>query len=485
MHRIGRVLLGVMVAGQVFLTMPDARATACDGVAITTDDDPQAVVDAQPPGTRFCLESGIHRGFSVQPRDGDRFTGEPGTVLSGARVLTEFVQEGDVWWVGGQSQEGQVHGDCTPSAPRCDRPEDLFLDRELLLHVTSVEALGPGRWWFDYAADRIYLGNDPEGRIVETSVTRHAFHGNAAGIEISNLTVEMYANPAQSGAVMAGEGPGGDAEPRDGWIITGVTAQLNHGAGIAFDRTIGTRIVASRADFNGQIGIAGTGEATLIEGNEIAGNNTAGFLWEWEAGGTKFALHNGLTVRGNRVHNNAGPGLWSDIDNRDVLYEENEVWDNAAAGIFHEISFNAVIRNNRLSGNGLIDHGWCYGAGIQISMSSDVQVTGNVLIDNARSIVGISQDRGEPYRLANLVVRDNLSVTTDLVGESVTGICDDAGNDVFSAASGNRFEENEYRGRGQAWWWDGAEMDDFDDWQATGNDASGSWQARLTDERGE
>ena len=66
----------------------------------------------------------------------------------------------------------------------------------------------------------------------------------------------------------------------------------------------------------------------------------------WEAGGTKFARTRDLVVRRNFVHHNRGPGLWTDIDNVRTLYEANRVEDNGEAGILHEISYAAVIRNN-------------------------------------------------------------------------------------------------------------------------------------------
>jgi parallel beta-helix repeat protein len=43
----------------------------------------QAVVDANPSGTTFYLRAGVHSGQSIKPRDGDKFIGEPGTILSG------------------------------------------------------------------------------------------------------------------------------------------------------------------------------------------------------------------------------------------------------------------------------------------------------------------------------------------------------------------------------------------------------------------
>ncbi len=61
---------------------------------------------------------------------------------------------------------------------------------------------------------------------------------------------------------------------------------------------------------------------------------------------SKFAYSDTLTVSNNYSHDNDGPGMWTDISSIRTLYEKNIVMNNARAGIFHETSYDAVIRNN-------------------------------------------------------------------------------------------------------------------------------------------
>ena len=57
-------------------------------MAIGAGDDAQRVVNGHPPGTTYIVKAGIHlRNFSVQPKSGDTFCGEPGAVLDGGRSL--------------------------------------------------------------------------------------------------------------------------------------------------------------------------------------------------------------------------------------------------------------------------------------------------------------------------------------------------------------------------------------------------------------
>ena len=48
----------------------------------------QQMVDTHPAGTTYLIKAGTHlRNFSIQPRSGDTFCGEPGAVLDGGRSL--------------------------------------------------------------------------------------------------------------------------------------------------------------------------------------------------------------------------------------------------------------------------------------------------------------------------------------------------------------------------------------------------------------
>jgi len=67
---------------------PLSMCAAGGGVAIGAGDDAQSVVDAHAAGTTYLVKAGIHqRNFSVRPKSGDSFCGEPGAVLDGGRSL--------------------------------------------------------------------------------------------------------------------------------------------------------------------------------------------------------------------------------------------------------------------------------------------------------------------------------------------------------------------------------------------------------------
>jgi parallel beta-helix repeat protein len=317
-------------------------------VEIYPGQDIQAAVNAAGPGTSFTLKPGVHRLQMVRPKEGDTFASEPGAILSGARPLLSFARAGSVWVATGQAQQNPRAGVCEPEYSRCTFPEQLFIDDQPLRHVDSLREVVDGTWFFDYTAHQIYIGTDPADRRVETSVTAVAFDATANRVTITGLVIEKYANPAQRGAV--------NGEGKTDWVVAGNEIRLNHGVGVRVGAA--SRVEGNNVHHNGQLGVSAQGAAVIVGNNEIAFNNTAHFDAGWEAGGGKFVSTSGLVLRGNFVHHNAGPGLWADIDNIGTLYEDNTCEDNQRSGIFHEISYAAVIRNNIVRRNGFGMSDW-------------------------------------------------------------------------------------------------------------------------------
>ena len=448
------------LADTAAVSIASAPSGPCSPTAtyLCPGDDVAAKVAAQPQGTSFTFAPGVFRGQSITPKSNMSFTGSPGsTILTGARVLSDWTASGSSWYAGGQSQENTSYNpkyQCQAPYPGCFRPEQLWVDGVLYEHVLSQGEMGPGKWYFDYGADRIYIPVNPDGKTVETSVTRIAFGGSATGVTIRNLIVEKYANEAQKGVVNHGIAAG--------WVIEDNEVRWNHGTGIV----AGTNGVLRRnkVHHQGQMGLKAFGSNALVEDNEIAYNNTAGFGpgLSGEAGGTKFVGTSGLVVRGNFSHHNDGPGLWTDINNYNCLYENNRVEDNKWRGIFHEISYDCVIRNNQVRRNGHDFPGTIgafEGSGILISNSPNVEVYGNVVEDNRNGIMARDEDRGGgtrgPWNTTNLYVHDNVVRQTD--GGRAAGITDgDALFDPYSAASNNRYARNTYIiGSTTKWRWAG------------------------------
>jgi Right handed beta helix region len=439
---------------------PDAADVTAEAAAVVTagsvrlplGSNFQAAVNANPPGTRFVIARGIHRMQQVIPRDGDSFVGEPGAIVSGARRLLPagFRRDGARWFVTGQTQEGFTTGATLPGFERDQHPEELFVNGgRRLRHAASLADLGPGAWFFDYAADRIYLGEDPATfTLIETSVTPFAFGGTGVrNVTIENLIVEKYASPYQRGAI------GGDVNNRFtyDWTVRNTTVRRNHAGGIQIGP--GMTVDGCQVVDNGQIGISGEGShdergysaRVTVRRTEIARNLVLGFDWGHEGGGTKFSnTPSGMLFEQNWVHHNAGPGAWWDVEARHVEIRSNLIELNEEQGIFYEISWNARIYWNVVRRNSLESTG----APIDISQSHDVEVFANLLVDN-RTGIYLRHDhrRIDQGHLANVRVHDN-----DIHSSGGwTGILLDNAPDNSVQQAGNTFYRNTYRTDNATW----------------------------------
>ena len=291
----------------------------------------------------------------------------------------------------------------------------------------------------------------------------YAFTSSANAVSIVNIEVRNYNTGNQWRAAIVGMG--GD------WVIDSCEIHHNRVAGIYLEK--GDPVVRNNhIHHNGRSGLSVRyTNGGLLENNEIAYNNWEQ-KWRWgtEAGGGKMWSTTDLVIRGNWSHHNHGPGIWTDHDNIGTVYENNIIEDNIANGIFHEISYDAVIRNNVIRRNGSDNARWLWGGGIMIASSQNVEIYGNLLEDNANGIAMTRQSRGTgeygPRTLANNYVHDNT-----IINSGLTGAAQDVGNDTIYN-SDIRFEGNTYSGN-VGWWWLNGERS-WSEWQSYGHDTAGT-----------
>lgn len=513
-----------LVGGAAFL------ATTSGPTVITTSDNAVSVVAAGYAGTTYSFACpGVTTGCThriankLVPRVGDTLTTPQAAILSGAITLPSTVGLGSDWtlvsgiWRMAQTARSPDHAhtgtsvDCDAGIDRCEYPEDLFRDGVEKRHVTSTGAVTAGTFFYDYAANLLYVGDNPSGHVMELSIAENAVKASVNSVTIEKLTIEKFATNVQTGAIE----PGGTD-----WVLRNTEVRYNHARGTS----LGTRMWLhdNYIHHNFEEGVAGIGDNVLFEKNELAYNRSAvvGFARGFEAGGSKFAFTNYLIVRLNNVHHNDGVGLWTDISNRHCEISGNTVDDNGWSGIMHEISFDCIIRDNIIRRNGLLHPDVALGgkqcfvtdAGIFIAASANVQVYGNYLEGNADSICAMQQDRSSnesgfseatgSYRVRGLSVHDNviagsgasgghmgLSADTfatevvDLTGTYAGGSDPVEVRQPAGTGYNNHFECNRYyvgAGTSGLFWWDWVGGYLFADWQALGHDTGSAVRCVAT-----
>ena len=330
------------------------------------------IINSAKPGSSFFFKAGTYRTGEFLPKSDMSFYGERGAVLNGSVILDDFVRVGNFWRSKGVSyQPGphEVSDVCMDKGGRCNVWIDLYIDDKPLLHVNSMSRLNQSTWYYDFNTDSIYIAVEPSTKKIEISKLKSAFSTHTSllskKVTISNLYIEKFANRPQFGVIHC-------KSSDKGWLISNNVIRLNHGAGVIFgdEAVIKNNSIVN----NGQLGCGGGGKNSVFECNELSANNFAFYDAGWEAGGSKFAHSEGLKVTRNFVYDNLGPGLWTDINNDKTLYEYNLVLNNTI-GIFHEISYEAIIRDNIVINNTEVPFGQ-----IWISTSGPVEIYRNIII---------------------------------------------------------------------------------------------------------
>jgi parallel beta-helix repeat protein len=119
----------------------------------------------------------------------------------------------------------------------------------------------------------------------------------------------------------------------------------------------------------------------VVRGNVITDNSYGGWNWGWMGGGTKFVASVGLTVDGNVVANNNGPGIWCDIGCSGATISNNIVHDNLGPNVMYEVSSNARITNNRIWGQA-----GAFRPALYVASSGSVEVDNNLVAWSGRGI---------------------------------------------------------------------------------------------------
>jgi hypothetical protein len=382
--RIGRrnvlvgIVVGCLVIASVVIGLNLDRGT------------PPASNDASPAKNQA---GGNHGGSSADVR--------PGRLVCGQKILNSpFSYDGPA----GSYSSGRA-GLPTYGVPGSDFPNDTAgviiptgknFYASYQLRPNTVYYLLPGVHTGNFQADTndAFVGGFSNGQPTVLSggysqlywaIDSNSTIGNQAGVTVEYLTVEKYQPAGNAGVI--------NPDSNTGWTIRYNTITLNvPGAGVLLgaDNVLKDNCLT----LNGQYGfqsvaanswgrdqLTGGPYNLIVEGNEISYNDTCDFEglldnpsigWskhnpvptryrnphcgqvvpDGDQGGFKLWQTDGVTIKGNYIHNNWGPGGWADTDNANTTYTDNTITDNDAGAILEEVSYNFSITNNYIARNG-------------------------------------------------------------------------------------------------------------------------------------
>ena len=381
------------------------------------------------PNTVYTGFESINQTYGLVFKSGQKLVGSGGTILDGSVLVTGWVlHSAGVWrkdgvlpapylgtWNGttfsndgGQSEipfGNTTRPDLAGAAyPREQMWRDgVHMTRVMRLQdlTSSVVAGGDisNRFYQDFDTNRIYVNADPNGHEMRMSRARYliqsadgSYPNALSGCALQNLTIRRFASKSQLGAATLNG---------SGWVVDNCLFSGNHAIGLHLANADNAWVHHNQFLSNGQLGMGhNSSDNTIVEDNEFGYNNTDSY-WaaDWESGGYKCTYSLNNVFRRNKVWKNVGVGAWWDIDNRNPQIYNNDIWDNQADGIRHEISYGGRIYNNWISGNGLYFQfglrvpaspwGMLAVAGVNINSSPDVEVDGNILGPDPTRLVSV------------------------------------------------------------------------------------------------
>lgn len=226
----------------------------------------------------------------------------------------------------------------------------------------------------------------------------YAFTQPARNVTIRYLTIQNFGARGDSG----GQGVV-NHDQGSGWHIDHITVQDSAGAGVMLGSS--NVLAYSCLKDNGEYGFQGGYSHIVVDHNEVVGNNAD----NWEArqsgcgctGGAKFWGVDGATITSNYVHDNLGPGLWADTNNRGFDVEHNYLANNQGEGFIYETSYNLKLADNTFVRNALFAGPHLHGfpdSAVYISESgadgrvpgpygNSLTITGNTFKDNWGGVV--------------------------------------------------------------------------------------------------
>jgi hypothetical protein len=288
---------------------------------------------------------------------------------------------------------------------------------------------------------------------------------NVTNVTIKNITIQNYAPSAYQGAIYSGR------TGSSGWSILNDSIKSSAANGI-YTLAPNWSLVGNYIYNNAQGGVELNGadgassDNFIVTDNEFDSNNLNQSTYPYNSngcGGIKVYEAKGVTISFNYAHGNT-MGLWTDTDNQGVVFDNNDSENNLRPGIMHEISYDAVIQNNYIAGNGTSlycsSDGIFYCAGIFISNSGGtsgktVDVSNNKIIaasyGGAVSLLNYTRGSGifGPWIVQNVHVHNNWVNLSAGGTDTNFGAVDHDGTDPnMFTSQGNSFDYDSFTGAG-------------------------------------
>lgn len=432
------------VSGRVYFVATDGNA-ASEGLEVDFPTTIEAAVARVVTGDAIVMRGGIYRtgnltfnqGIIIQPYMDEK------PVLNGSLVADQWQAAGQGLWVAHWSYLFPAGPESWWQREREERftplhrfnNDGVFVDGQYLQSAGSKQEVNAGTFFVDYDANKIYIGVNPEGRLIEITAFRKAIfrttgevHGKVSdrrGPIIRGLEITQYPDTMVH---------------IDGFYPQGISPAPNNGKDV-----VGTILEHNIFSNCFRIGVFAIGDSLIMRHNKVINTNTEGV---YIVASNDVLLERNIFANNNIEHWTGFYPAAVKIFNQTnrVVCRENLVIDHPYSnGIWYDVgNTNGVFVNNRLENVGRID-GPSRTDNVFPSMnafffeiSEGVLCAGNVFVNCDQGIFILNAKSAEVYNNTLINSRATFARTsrgdqTDLFGWHITtgpGV-DDRDNHVF------------------------------------------------------
>lgn len=380
------------VPGTIYYVAPDGD-TASDGLVANIPTSVENAISIAEGGDAIVMRGGTYRTGNLKFNQGITIQAyrDENPVLNGTLIAEQWSQVEDSLWAtnwdylfpaGTEDWWNRERNEEHTPMHRFNN-DAVFVDGQYLQSVGNTEEVDEGTFFVNYDENKIYIGTNPEGKIIEITAFRKSLHRvietvhgknpDDRGPVIRGITFTQYPD------TMVHIGGGGlaiDQHGRDavGTVFENCTFSNNfriamfalsdslvmRNCNVVNTNTEGVYIVAS--------------DDIVLERNIFENNNIENWTGFFPSAVKIFNQSHRAIVRENLVINHSNSnGVWWDVGNRDGVFINNHVEGINHSGFFFEISDGCTV-----AGNVFKD---C-DQGVFVLNSSNVEIYNNTMINS-------------------------------------------------------------------------------------------------------
>ncbi|WP_256793607.1 right-handed parallel beta-helix repeat-containing protein [Terrabacter sp. Ter38] len=266
-----------------------------------------------------------------------------------------------------------------PAYPMAPYPEQVWVGGVEQRQVKSLSLVGSGSFYLDEGAERLYLGTDPTGKSVRSSVLGRAFSVQSANTTIRGIGVRNYATSVPDQGAVRTSGAN--------FVLENVVVADSSTGGVGVFAP-GARLRHITVSGSGQQGIQGHfADDIAITDSRITNSNDERFNQIPAAGGIKLTSSRKVLLSGSVITGGVGSAFWSDMACYDLTVVGNTIANNSWRGIFLELSSKAVVANNVLRDNG--------GEQLTSRQTDRVKVWNNTFVGSSKAVEFVRDSRNQ------------------------------------------------------------------------------------------